>query len=104
MGLAPNERRFFATIEAPDERALRALQTRGLDLFRGTALRAAAVLGAAAPGAQALPTTGGLITLTEAEQLVLDGYRVTLDEEASRRARAPVQVIEFDQWLRELED
>jgi hypothetical protein len=74
-----------------------------MDLFRGTAVRAALGLRAAEPGAAPALAVGGLLTLGEAERLVVDGYRVTLEEEASQRARAPRQVIEFEQWLRETE-
>lgn len=92
-------RRYFVTIEAAGEEALHALGGRGLDLFRSTVAVAAAL----DPSAPSRASVGGLLSLDEAEALVREGYRVTLDEPAERRANAPRQVIGFEQWLRELE-
>ena len=40
----------------------------------------------------------GLMTMSEVEQLVRSGYRVLVEEESSRRARAR-DVAELGQWL-----
>ncbi len=115
-------RKFFVTIEARSDKELIELRRYGLDLFRASAVRAAATLRAAraaapakgakrakgAKGAQPMEpaqplSVEGLLTLPEVERLVLDGYRVTLEEEASRRARGRLEVIEFDEWLKGME-
>jgi hypothetical protein len=41
----------------------------------------------------------GLLTLAEAGRLVDDGYQVLLLEEASKRARAHIEISEFEDWL-----
>ncbi len=91
-------RRFFVRIEAADQAAASALRNYGLDIFRATAVRAAAAQRAAldAGAAPGPLTLDGLLTLQEVERLVLEGYRVTIDGEAGRGRPA---VVEFDEWL-----
>jgi hypothetical protein len=98
-------RRFFVRIEAPDAKALSQLRGQDLDLFRGSAVRAAAAqrLARAAGAATAPLAVEGLLTLEEVERLVIDGYRVTLEAEASQRARGRAKVVEFDEWLEGME-
>jgi len=119
-------RRFFVRVFASDRRTLAALQGYGLDLFRGTTvaarvamrLRAAAVetqaVARTEPGEggapadsmgalQDMPWIDGLLTLEEIERLVVDGYRVLINEDADRRARARTETIEFEEWLKGME-
>jgi hypothetical protein len=132
-------RRFFARVFAPDRRALLALQSYGLDLFRGTAVVAAATMrmreearaaeaaraeegaraGGTAPGPATtekgpqadsmdalldMPWIDGLLTIEEIERLVVDGYRVLVNEDADKRARARTETIEFQEWLKGMEE
>ena len=120
-------KRFFVRVFAPDRQALRALQAYDLDLFRGTSVATRAALRARAPDGQnvrinregeAVPETAferqaevlldapsieGLLTLDQIERLVVDGYRVLVDEDADRRARGRSETIEFAEGLRGME-
>lgn len=103
--MEPTVRRFFVRIEAADEKAASALRKYDLDLFRESAVRAAAARRMAREaGAAPVPVVvEGLLTLAEVERVVLDGYRVTLDCEASQRARGRMEVVEFEEWLKGME-
>jgi hypothetical protein len=92
-------RRFFVRITAPDRRALVALGKMDLDLFGHTTV-AQRVMAAGAPDGGL--EIEGLVTLKQIETLVLSGYRVTVEEEASQRARSSENVLEFEQWLKEM--
>jgi hypothetical protein len=87
------ERRFFVTVMAADERALRGLQAFDLDLFQPTARLT--------PEQQA--QIEGLLTLEEIGRLVEAGYRVLVEEEMQKRARAREERVDFQQWLRAME-
>jgi hypothetical protein len=92
-------RRFFVKIIAPDRRTLIALGKMELDLFGHTTV-AQRVMAAGVP-AESLEIDG-LLGLSQIETLVLAGYRVTVEDEASQRARSSQTVIEFEQWLKEM--
>jgi hypothetical protein len=121
-------RRFFVRVFAPNRRALVGLRGYGLDLFRATAvaaqaaIRAQAVAGgeegafAGSPTAEdgtpadsldsltGAPWVDGLLTLEEIERLVVDGYRVLVNEDADKRARARTETIGFETWLKGMEE
>lgn len=93
-------RRYFVRIEAHNKRALAQLGHLGLDIFEEVAAQALE-----AQRAEAVPYSyqvGGLLNMEQIEQLALNGYRITIEEEASKRARAATTVIDFDQWLKEM--
>jgi hypothetical protein len=119
-------KRFFVRVYASDRQALRALQAYDLDLFRGTAVAARAAMRRRAERpessetgreeevpatalerqTQALldaPSIEGLLTLDQIERLVVDGYRVLVEEDADRRARGRAETVEFAEWLRGME-
>jgi hypothetical protein len=79
--------RYFVTVIASSDEAMRALSTRGLDLFHPTARR---------KGGGAV--IEGLLCLDEIAALVDDGYRVTVEASAASRARA-TQTTTLDAWL-----
>ena len=80
---------FFVTVFADSRRELMNLRAYDLDLFQ--------------PTAKALSdqefAIEGLLTLEEIGRLVEGGYRVLVAAEASRRARAQVEVSQFQDWL-----
>lgn len=84
------DRRYFVRIYAANRRALVDLQAYGYDLFRATSRELP----------ESGPAVDGLLTLEQVERLVLDGYRVLIEEESSRRARARQEVSDFDDWLK----
>lgn len=84
-------RRYFVTVLSDDPRALRALGKHGFDLFQATAKKTREGGG----------SIEGLVTLEEVEQLVEDGFKVLIEEESSKRARA-TETVEFAQWLKEM--
>lgn len=79
--------RFFVKVFASSKADLLQLQKFDLDLFHPTAR--------AGEGEAVIE---GLMTMSEVEQLVRSGYRVLVEEESSRRARAR-DVAELGQWL-----
>ena len=81
--------RFFVTVFAPGKNRLAELQQFDFDLFHPTAR---------ATDLEA--TIEGLLTMQEVEQLVRRGYRVLVEEESSKRARAH-ETIEVGRWLEE---
>ncbi|HTE64663.1 MAG TPA: hypothetical protein VK736_00190 [Candidatus Binatia bacterium] len=121
--------RFYVTVFASDRRSLLALQGYEFDLFAATAVaararvrmraeRAAALAGTARKQAldvaEEPPTTDeerlsvladqpsidGLLTLDQIGRLVYDGYRVLVERHSEAVVRP--NVIEFEQWVREL--
>jgi hypothetical protein len=85
------EKRYFVTIIARDRESFLVLHDYDLDLVHGSA-RARD---------REQPSIEGLLTLKEVARLVEDGYRVVVEEESSRRARAR-QIVGFDRWLEEM--
>lgn len=82
--------RYFVKVFASHKRQLLQLQKFDLDLFQPTARLVR--------GTEAV--IEGLLTMEEVERLVKSGYRVLVEEESSKRARAR-DVIELEQWLQE---
>jgi hypothetical protein len=83
--------RFFVKVYAKDARSLRGLQKHDLDLFQSTAKQTE----------DNRTVIDGLLTLKEIEKLVLDGYQVLVEEEASRRAHGQREIMTFEEWLQE---
>jgi hypothetical protein len=83
-------RRYFVTVYVPGPAEVGRVMGYGFDLF-GEAVRL--------DGDRV--AVDGLLTLAEASRLVDDGYQVLLLEEASKRARAHLEVSEFEDWLRD---
>jgi hypothetical protein len=81
--------RFFVKVLASGKRQLQELQSFDLDLFPPTAR-----------AGEKEATIEGLLTLEQVERLVKSGYRVLVEEEASKRARAR-DVVELEEWLRQ---
>lgn len=86
------ERKFFVTIVATNRRALLNLADYQLDLFQATAKSA---------NNQEF-TIEGLLSLPQIEQLVMSGYRVLIQDESSKRARATQQVSGLQEWMRSM--
>ncbi|MCI0428385.1 MAG: hypothetical protein L0Z46_10255 [Nitrospiraceae bacterium] len=86
--------RFFVTVIAPNQRALVGLGKYDFDFFQPTAR--------ATEDQQFM--IEGLLTLEEIGHLVEDGYRVLVEEESSKRARARQEVAEFPDWLKGMEE
>ena len=86
--------RFFVTVLAKSKHDLMNLRAYELDLFQPTAK-------ATAEDEFAID---GLLTLEQIGRLVQDGYRVLVNEEASKRARASTEVMPFQDWLRATEE
>ncbi|WP_088889142.1 M14 family zinc carboxypeptidase [Leptolyngbya ohadii] len=82
-------RKFFVVVFASTRRALLNLSNYHLDLFQATAQTAQ----------NQEFTIEGLLSLEEVERLVNDGYRVLIQEEASKRARATQEVTSFQEWM-----
>jgi hypothetical protein len=115
-------RRFFVRVFSADPAGLVKLAGSGLDLFRATAVGARAGLqtvdqrSAAQPGSlaegpadsiESLASTAyidGLLTLEEIERLVVGGFRVLVNADADQRARAQTETIEFEAWLKGMEE
>ena len=83
------EDRYFVKVFASGSRQLLQLQQFDFDLFQPTAR--------AREGEAVIE---GLLTLKEVERLVKSGYRVLVEEEASKRARAR-DSVELEQWLQQ---
>lgn len=86
--------KFFATVIAPDRRALLRLSQYDLDLFQPTVKVME----------EKTYTMEGLLTLEEVGRLVVDGYHVLVEEEASKRARAQREIVEFQDWIKGMEE
>ncbi len=112
--------RFFVTVLALNRSQLQRLRSYELDLFRETAKvaeKTETVLGATREAA--LPDTyqptgktsqsqefsiDGLLTLEEVAQIVEDGYQVLVKERDLKRSRALTEGIEFQNWLKTMEE
>lgn len=115
-------RRFFVRVFSADPAGLVSLAGSGLDLFRATAVGAKARLrtvdlrSAPQPRSQGegpddsieslalYAYIDGLLTLEEIERLVVGGLRVLVNADADQRARAQTESIEFEAWLKGMED
>lgn len=84
--------RFFVTVTASSAAELRRLSGRGLDLFMPTAQK---------KGRRT--AIEGLLTLEEVDELVRDGYRVSVDAPMESRARAATETTTLDAWLHSME-
>ena len=87
-------RKYFATVIASSKRALLDLQKHDLDLFQPTSKindRKEFVI-------------EGLLTLDDVAKLVESGYQVLVKEESSKRARANREIVEFQQWIKQMEE
>jgi hypothetical protein len=114
------DRRFFVTVIAADRPALLRLRRYEFDLFRQTAQATSTRAVALRPSRDASGATtyketaklsetrefviDGLLTLQEIARLVDDGYRVLIKENDARKARARTEVIEFEAWLKGMEE
>ena len=87
-------RRFFVTVLAPSKHALVNLNEYNVDLFHPTAK-------VTERNEFAIE---GLLNLEEIGRLVEEGYRVIVNEESSKKARARTEVAEFQQWIRGMEE
>jgi hypothetical protein len=85
--------RFFVKVFAPSRRSLGQLQKFDLDLFQPTAR----------VNERQEFTIEGLLTLEQIGQLVESGYRVLVEEEASKRSRAAQETVEFETWIKQME-
>jgi len=83
-------RRYFVTVYVSGPAEVTRVVRYGLDLF-----------GESAHQDGDRVALDGLLTLAEAGRLVDDGYQVLLLEEASKRARAQLEISEFEDWLRD---
>ena len=88
------EKRFFVTIVATNKQKVRLLKHYDYDLFREALKRRK----------KNEFSIEGLLTLTQAERLVEDGYKVILNQEASKLVHDRFQVIDFKTWLKEMEE
>ena len=86
--------RYFVTIIAPDRRTLSRLQEYDFDLFQPTSKT----------NERKEFTIEGLLTLEQVGRLVEDEYRVIVEEESSKRARAKSGGIEFEEWIKGMEE
>ncbi len=114
------ERRYFVNVIAPDQAALQRLHQYGLDFFQASARvteRKEVVLARAQGAARTAPlqptaktrearefVVDGLLSLDEVGRLVEDGYAVLVQERDVQRARARAQVIEFQEWLKGMQE
>jgi hypothetical protein len=88
------ERKFFVTIIAPDKRVLLKLQEYDLDIFQATSR----------VNERKQFIVEGLLTLEDVGRLVEDGYQVLVEEESSKRARAAREIVQFEEWIKEMEE
>jgi len=101
-------RRYFAVVIAPSKQALAKLQAYDLDLFHSTAQVLTGLAAALPPSGAAGSDDGyridGLITLEDIGRLVDDGYKVLINTSGDQPTPAQTETIDFEQWLRELEE
>lgn len=83
--------RFFVKVFAATPLALRRLQKFDFDLFHSTARHTA----------DKRASIDGLLTMEQIEKLVLDGYQVLIEEEASRRAHGQKEIMTVEEWRAE---
>jgi hypothetical protein len=88
------QKQYFVTVMAGSKRMLRGLQQFDLDVFQQTAKSA---------GDKTF-SIEGLLSLDDVARLVDSGYQVLVEEPAAKRARAQVEIIEFEQWLKGMEE
>ncbi len=88
------EQQFFVTIIAASRRALLDLREFDLDIFQPTVKVTE----------EKTHTIEGLLTLEEIGRLVENGYRVLVEEGASKRSRARQETVELEDWLRKMEE
>lgn len=86
--------RFFVTIIALDRRTLLRLQEYDFDLFQSTSKI----------NQRKEFTIEGLLPLEQVGRLVEDGYRVLVEAESSKRERAKSGGIEFEEWIKGMEE
>jgi hypothetical protein len=86
--------RYFVTIVASERASFLRLHEYDMDLIHGSARVVD----------REHPTIEALVTLEEVARLVRGGYRVLVEEESWKRARAVEQVVSFDRWLEEMGD
>jgi len=86
-------KRFFVAIVTQDKQKLRRLKHYDYDLFRES-LKSSN---------KKEFTIEGLLTLKQVERLVENGYKIIINEEASKRARGRLQAIGFKTWLKGME-
>jgi hypothetical protein len=89
----PDERRFFVKVTGSGARAFARLRSLDLDLFVPTLKK----------DREGGVSIEGLLTLREVEQLVDFGFSVTVEEPDTKRSR-PHEVIDFEEWLRGMEE
>jgi hypothetical protein len=87
------DQRFFCKIFARNPEHLAALAERNLDLLHQTASQAE----------DGTTRVDGLLSLDEVRTLVERGYRVLVEEDASKRARAH-EVLRADEWIKRFEE
>jgi hypothetical protein len=87
------ERRFFCTIYARDRNHLIELGQLDFDVFRPTARLTE----------RHEHAIEGLLTLDQVAKLVENGYRVLVEEDSSKRARASELIMSAEDWIREFE-
>jgi len=89
----PTKERYLVTVETKSESEFWRLGTFGLDLF-GPLTKA--------PQENRF-TVEGLLNMKEIDWLGTLGYRVTVNIEASKAARAPVQIGNLQDWIKAME-
>ena len=87
------EKRFFSTIFARDRKHLIGLNAFDVDVFQPTARITE----------KQEYVIEGLLTLEQAATLIDNGYRVLLEEDASKRARVAEVVTSAEDWIKEFE-
>lgn len=85
--------RFFCTIYAQDHKHLIALNRQEVDVFQPTVRI----------NEQKQYVIEGLLTLEEIAKLVNNGYRVLVEEDASKRTRATEFITSAEEWIKEFE-
>jgi hypothetical protein len=87
------ERRFFCVIFAKDRKHLIGLNQLDVDVFQPTARITE----------KQEYVIEGLLTMEEVAKLVDNEYRVLVEEDASKRARASEVTASADAWIKNLE-
>ena len=87
------ERRFFCLIFAQDRKHLIGLSKLDVDVFQPTARVTE----------KQEYVIEGLLTLEQVTSLVDNGYRVLVEEDSSKRARATEIITNAEDWINEFE-
>ena len=87
------DQRFFCTIFAQDRKHLIGLSKLDVDVFQPTARITE----------KQEYVIEGLLTLEQVASLVDNGYRVLVEEDASKRARAAEIMTSAETWIKEIE-